>query len=70
MNKFKQVSNNDYQMLVVGARGVGILVLCPREWVQCIMGDGHMGPPCGQRDVCENITFLQLCLQVVNILMP
>ena len=26
--------------------------------VQCIMGNGHMGPY-GQTDTCENITFIQ-----------
>ena len=33
------------------------------------MGNGHMGPlpHCGQTDSCENITFLQLCLQAVRI---
>ena len=33
------------------------------------MGNGHMGPRphCDQTDACENITFLQLCLQAVKI---
>ena len=44
-----------------------------REAVQCsevqgIMDNGHMGPPCEQTDICENITFPQLRWQEVIVL--
>ena len=35
--------------------------------VQCIMGNGHMGPLCEQTDITENITFPQLCWLAVNM---
>ena len=35
--------------------------------VQCIMGNGHMGPPCEQRDITENITFKQLQWYLVRM---
>ena len=34
--------------------------------VQCIIGNGHMGSPCGQTDTTENITFSQLRWQAVT----
>ena len=33
--------------------------------IQCIMGNGHMGPPCEKTDAYENIPFTKLRLQVV-----
>ena len=34
--------------------------------VQCIMSNGHMGPPVNkQTDMSENITFPQLCWRAV-----
>ena len=35
--------------------------------VQCIMGNGHIGPPCGQTQTTENITFPRLRWQMVTI---
>ena len=31
--------------------------------IQCIIGNGHMGPPGEQIDMTENIAFQQLCWQ-------
>ena len=36
--------------------------------MQCIMGNSHMGTPCEQTDISENITLLQLRWRAVKIL--
>ena len=66
MNKFEQVSSVDHQMSVAGevgpqvwCQGVGLQVTYPMMHVMYLS-------PCGQADTCENITFLQLLLQVVT----
>ena len=59
MNKFEQISNLDHQMLVAGeglewsqcpmsaGDGFGGRLYCE---IQCIIGNGHKGPPCEQTD--------------------
>ena len=53
MNKFEQVSGPDHQMPVAGSRTGGPNIPCPgRDMyseVQCIMGNGQMGPSCTDR---------------------
>ena len=53
VNKFKQVSGLDHKMSVAGGRTGGLNVPCPGRAmyseVQCIVGNGHMGPPCTDR---------------------
>ena len=71
MNTFEQVYSNHHHISLAGRDPksnvqwrVGLYSV-----VQCIMGNGHMGPtPHGQTDTqtntCENITSPQLCWQV------
>ena len=77
MNKFEHVSSPTNQMFLgAGAlyRGETMAMyrgrLCTEgalyNEVQCIMGNGHIGPP-GQTDMTENITFLQLRWRAVKM---
>ena len=78
MNKFEQVSNDGHQMSIARdrTRVSGNVMSDVWEWalgcgvalyneVQFIMGNGHIGSPCGQTDRTENITFPQLHWQAV-----
>ena len=50
-----------------GGVGLGEGSLCCE--VQCIMGNGNMGPPVNRMtDMTENITFPQLCWRAVKTL--
>ena len=68
MNEFEQVFSDRHWMSTAGVVSTqlpcpgGTQAPCPGEGglyseVQCIMGNGHMGSPCGQTDARENITF-------------
>ena len=64
--KFKQVNCDCHQMSLAGVSCLmsGVGGVCT---VQCMMGTGHMGSPCGQTDrhMTENLTFPQLRLRAV-----